>query len=441
MNQGTPRRRESRRGQVDSSRRPHQQGQAMNHRRRVVAVARPSSNPHLEALEGRQLLTATWTLTPVDGTGTPPDPVQIVFNPAPGGGGLVVLTPTPTPGPTTPPTTPPEAGGTATLKDGVLTITGTEGNDEIYVEYHRDNGELDVVLFNSVGGSLRNKRVKFNVADVQQIRIDGGAGDDYIATGGIMPSPVYVDQNPAGGSGTLVRSAGDGGGRVVSGKTKARRGTGERVVSGKTLAKRHEGERVVSGKTRSLRDHPRIVSGKTLARRAAALAAVTRSNGSIPLPPQPGGPAVDSWDLVPAFIDGGAGNDHIEGSGANDTIDGGAGDDVIHGDGGDDALTGGAGNDTILGGTGNDNIDGGAGDDVILGNAYYFLTVVKSRDSHGYLESGTTYQVPLADDGYTDHLLGGGGADQFDDVDRADVGDLAAADSVGQLNLPSEDLF
>lgn len=407
----------------------------MKHRLSVVrAVARRSPNPQLESLERRQLLTATWTLTPVDGSGNPSDPVQIVFTPAPGDAGSGTATPT----------TPPEAGGTAVLDHGVLTITGTEGNDEIYVEYHRDTDRLDVVLFNSVGGWQRNKRIKFAASDVQELRIDGGAGDDYIATGGIMPSAVYVDAPSAGTSNTLLRSSGDNGGeRVVSGKTKAQRGTGERIVSGRTKAKRHEGERIVSGRTKALREQPRLVSGKTLARRAAvaAPAAVTRSNGTIPLPPQPGQPPADSWSLIPAVIDGGPGNDHIEGSGANDTIDGGAGDDVIHGDGGDDALVGGEGNDTILGGVGNDNIDGGAGDDVVLGNAYYFLTVVKSRDAHGYLESGTTYQVPLADDGYTDHLLGGAGADQFDDVDRADVGDQTAADSVGELSLPSEDLF
>ena len=394
---------------------------------------RPSPNPQLESLERRQLLTATWTLTPVDGSGNPSDPVQIVFTPAPGGGNSGTATPT----------TPPEAGGTATLDHGVLTITGTEGNDEIYVEYHRDTGRLDVVLFNSVDGSLRNKRIKFSASDVQEIHIDGRAGDDYIATGGLMPDPVYVDAKPAGSASSLLRATDDArGGRIVSGKTKAKRGTAERIVSGKTLAKRHEGERIVSGKTRALRDGPRIVSGKTMAQRAAtALAAVTRSNGTIPLPPQPGKPPADSWNLIPAFIDGGAGNDHIDGSGANDTIGGGEGDDVIHGDGGDDALTGGAGDDTILGGTGNDNLAGGAGDDVLLGNAYYFLTVVKSRDAHGYLESGTTYQVPLAHDGHTDHLLGGPGADQFDEVDRGDVSDLATADSVGELSLPSEDLF
>jgi Ca2+-binding RTX toxin-like protein len=336
------------------------------------------------------------------------------------------------------------AGGTVELAAGVLTVTGTEGNDEIYVGYQPDTGKVHVVLFNSAGGTLENKRFDFAAQDVQEIHIDGGAGDDYIATGGLMPKAVYVDEKPPpSGANSLLRATDDGGGgRVVSGKTKAKRGTGERIVSGKTLAKRHEGERIVSGKTKALRDGPRIVSGKTMAQRAAAaLAAVTRSNGTIPLPPQPGQPPADSWNLIPAFIDGGAGNDHLEGSGANDTIDGGAGDDAIWGNGGDDALTGDAGNDTILGGVGNDNIDGGAGDDVILGNAYYFLTVIKSRDAHGYLESGTTYQVPLAGDGDTDHLLGGAGADQFDQVDRGDIGDWATADSIGELSLPSEDLF
>ncbi len=75
-----------------------------------------------------------------------------------------------------------------------------------------------------------------------------------------------------------------------------------------------------------------------------------------------------------ARIQGGGGQDSINGSQRADTILGGAGDDILAGNDGDDRieggagldqLTGGAGNDTLFGGSGADFIEGGPGDDVI----------------------------------------------------------------------------
>jgi Ca2+-binding RTX toxin-like protein len=57
---------------------------------------------------------------------------------------------------------------------------------------------------------------------------------------------------------------------------------------------------------------------------------------------------------------GGAGNDHLEGSGANDLLDGGDEDDVIHGWSGNDTIRGGAGVDWIYGDAGNDLLWGEA---------------------------------------------------------------------------------
>ena len=62
-------------------------------------------------------------------------------------------------------------------------------------------------------------------------------------------------------------------------------------------------------------------------------------------------------------IDGGWGSDLIRGGSGNDTIDGGYGDDVILGDTGNDVIDGGSGYDTIIGGAGDDTLTGGRGDD------------------------------------------------------------------------------
>ena len=104
---------------------------------------------------------------------------------------------------------------------------------------------------------------------------------------------------------------------------------------------------------------------------------------------------------VPAWIDGGSGNDVLRGGSAGDTIHAGRGDDVLDGGGGADLLDGGAGRDTadyssrtapvnvtldghpndgevregdnaisierVLGGAGNDTLTGSSGDDELDG--------------------------------------------------------------------------
>ena len=78
------------------------------------------------------------------------------------------------------------------------------------------------------------------------------------------------------------------------------------------------------------------------------------------------------------YIDGGDGDDFIEGGRGGDYLAGGKGNDVIYGlDGGDiisggegrDYIDGGSGGDTIYAGAGNDIIFGGAGDDTVKGEA------------------------------------------------------------------------
>lgn len=76
----------------------------------------------------------------------------------------------------------------------------------------------------------------------------------------------------------------------------------------------------------------------------------------------------DTYDLGPTppatLVDGGPGNDYLLGSyNGNDTINGGEGNDGIQGRGGNDTLDGGGGSDQVLGQEGNDTVNGGGGDD------------------------------------------------------------------------------
>ncbi|NES88312.1 hypothetical protein D5R40_26245 [Okeania hirsuta] len=64
-------------------------------------------------------------------------------------------------------------------------------------------------------------------------------------------------------------------------------------------------------------------------------------------------------------INGGKGNDVIQGLNGNDTLRGEEDNDVLHGGNGRDNLEGGIGNDALHGGEGTDNLDGGIGYDLL----------------------------------------------------------------------------
>jgi Ca2+-binding RTX toxin-like protein len=75
-------------------------------------------------------------------------------------------------------------------------------------------------------------------------------------------------------------------------------------------------------------------------------------------------------------IDGRSGNDTIYGGAGNDTVYGGAGDDWLYGEAGNDSLYGGPGNNVLLGGAGNDLLDvslgvsgGSTGRNALIGGA------------------------------------------------------------------------
>lgn len=62
-------------------------------------------------------------------------------------------------------------------------------------------------------------------------------------------------------------------------------------------------------------------------------------------------------------LDGGNGDDTLDGDNGNDTLLGGNGDDILDGDVGNDSLVGGNDDDTLIGGLGKDTMTDGAGND------------------------------------------------------------------------------
>ncbi|BCL34293.1 choice-of-anchor I family protein [Nostoc sp. MS1] len=66
-------------------------------------------------------------------------------------------------------------------------------------------------------------------------------------------------------------------------------------------------------------------------------------------------------------LNGGNGQDTLNGRSGNDTINGGNGNDVLYGNRGNDTLIGGNGDDVLWGGAGADSLNGGNGNDVLIG--------------------------------------------------------------------------
>ncbi|MDC0936771.1 Ig-like domain-containing protein, partial [Pirellulales bacterium] len=114
--------------------------------------------------------------------------------------------------------------------------------------------------------------------------------------------------------------------------------------------------------------------------------------------------------LIPATLDGGAGDDLIFGGSGNDTLIGAQGNDKLLGRGGDDVLLGGDGADTIWGNHGNDVVDAGDGDDRVSGGAG--ADILQGGAGHDILWGRRDEDLIYGGDG-NDVLFGGLGDDQL----------------------------
>jgi Ca2+-binding RTX toxin-like protein len=136
---------------------------------------------------------------------------------------------------------------------------------------------------------------------------------------------------------------------------------------------------------------------------------------------------------------GGAGNDHINGTGVNDIIYGGSGDDTLGAQGGDDVIYGGSGNDTINGNNDNDTIVGGYGADQLTGSGgddkFQFWSVNDAGDviadfnsSGGSGDDSLEFRLP-----WTDGSFSGGFnfANQSTATTAPTIIDVGAAGTVG----------
>jgi Ca2+-binding RTX toxin-like protein len=116
----------------------------------------------------------------------------------------------------------------------------------------------------------------------------------------------------------------------------------------------------------------------------------------------------------------------IDGGNGNDRLNGGAGNSILLGGLGDDKLLGGDGRDLLIGGLGADSLDGGAQDDILVAgttnydNSYGALGAILARwatawpyDQRRLNLSNDLNDLTIHDDDSQDKLTGGAGSDWF----------------------------
>jgi len=112
------------------------------------------------------------------------------------------------------------------------------------------------------------------------------------------------------------------------------------------------------------------------------------------------------------IINGGAGDDTLDGMAGNDTLNGGDGDDFLKGSGGNDILNGDADDDLLKGGGGADNINGGSGFDTVsyAGSLAVIVNLATGTGTGGGAQGDTLTSIErLIGSDFDDTLIGDGG--------------------------------
>jgi Ca2+-binding RTX toxin-like protein len=296
---------------------------------------------------------------------------------------------------------------TAALNAGLLSVTGTAGNDTILIGLNA-SGQVRV-NDNSVI-SL------FNAADVTSISVDAGNGNDNVTMQNLISKPAVIHGGAGndmiqGGEGA-DKLYGDGGADVIrgfGGNDSIYAGTGNDTCfggaghdsieggTGSDYLYGDQGNDTVWGESRPIaiafpfvpKDISKIARAKinfrvpiTINKLALPKPLPTPIFGAVPGPsmlttgaPTPIKPITTIvTPTLPVFevltyndvIAGGAGNDELHGNIGNDIIFGHDGNDKLWGDAGNDDLYGGNHADEMFGGAGDDDLYGGAGNDSLV---------------------------------------------------------------------------
>ena len=326
---------------------------------------------------------------------------------------------------------------TSVLSGGVLTITGSAGNDSLYVSYQLAGNKINVndgFATKPFDGLAVKKIVVIgkeghdslwlsdNLGTIPS-SIDGGAGDDRLYSPGGNDTLVGGIGNDAinagngndsidGGDGNDLLNGGNGNDTIVA-------GAGNDTLNG------HGGNDSLDGglgaDDLNGNEGTDVVTYAT--RTAAVIVDITENSTELADDGQ-----VGEKDFVRASVEnliGGSGNDKFTGTvhtlttaglTKNNYFAGGAGNDTLIGLDGNDKLDGGIGNDSIDGGVGNDTLIAGLGTDQVIGGIGTDTADYSARSENLKLDLDG-----LADDGAAgendklfadlENLIGGKGAD------------------------------
>ena len=236
------------------------------------------------------------------------------------------------------------------VSNGVLTITGTSGNDVIEV-----TADSNIVLVGYVTPS-RPFEV-YPASAVRSIRVDAGAGDDVISlTNAGNRNPVRVPATVIGGTGNdrLVGGTGadsldggDGNDALYGnfGSDVLNGNVGNDVLNGGTgnfYAQSDGADRFIGGSGIDIADYSTRTAGLNLRITSTAVSGVGGEGDNIQTDVENvyGGTAGDVivGSSAPNFLSGGGGNDQLFGLNGNDQVLGSRGSDQVFGNVGDDFL-------------------------------------------------------------------------------------------------------
>lgn len=249
---------------------------------------------------------------------------------------------------------------TATVNAGVLTITGTAGDDTIQIRHTANNGyRIDA-----------NAQAPIFITDpVITIVVQAGDGNDTIVVASSVAVPTFISGE--GGNDTITTNG-------------QRNDTLDGGEGNDTLSAGGGSDQLFGG------------NGNDLLNGNAGDDDLNGEAGNDTLSGGGGNDLLDGGE-DDDVLSGGAGNDEVHGGDGNDQITGDGGDDFLFGETGNDTITGSGGSDVFVGGDGDDALSGGAGRDLLMGgNGADSITGDNGDD---ILVGGTTSW-----DADTDHL-------------------------------------
>jgi len=285
------------------------------------------------------------------------------------------------------------------LNNGVLTVQGTDGSDNIQVAINpNDSDQLLVKIADDITGVLLKQAV-VDIDDVDKIVVKGLAGNDEMYNHTDIRAEMFggagIDFITSGGGNDVI-DGGAGDDRITGGggndKLIGGIGSDTYIFCGSQLGSDTIVEDA-SLDTDTL-DFMFLSGAVNVNLASTSLQTVSAGNLSLQLSSSTGIENVVGSFSFADTIRGNSRNNTIWGLFGNDSLFGEGGDDELHGGGDKDSLYGGAGNDKLFGEEGNDWLYGEAGVDTLDGGA-----------DNDFLDGGR--------DGYVDVLKGGSGADTF----------------------------